>query len=350
MRILHITNHVLEIGNGIVNVAVDLACAQSDYNHEVFFASGGGEYEDLLNDHGVKHCQMVFSKSLAALPRMLYNLHKIIKITQPDIVHAHMMTGALIAKILRFRGNYKLVTHIHNEFQRSARLMGIGNAVIAVSEAVADSMQLRGIPSRKLHVIRNGVIGSPRVSAVVPIKLEYPAIITVAGLYERKGIRDLILAFDRLPESIHAHLYIIGEGPDRVIFENLAMQSNRVSKIHFEGFKRQPQAYLREATIFVLASRKDPFPLVLLEAREYGCPIIASNTDGIPEALEHGVAGYLVPVRDAVALSDRIQFLLEHKLSRENLGRRARENMEQYTVKRMVDQVINLYNNILITR
>lgn len=52
MRILHITNHVLEVGNGIVNVAVDLACSQSALGHDVFYASGGGEYERLLDCHG----------------------------------------------------------------------------------------------------------------------------------------------------------------------------------------------------------------------------------------------------------------------------------------------------------
>jgi hypothetical protein len=55
MRILHITNHVQKIGNGIVNVAVDLACLQAKSGFDIAVASAGGEYEQLLADHGVEH-------------------------------------------------------------------------------------------------------------------------------------------------------------------------------------------------------------------------------------------------------------------------------------------------------
>ena len=112
MRILHITNHVLEVGNGIVNVAVDLACSQSALGHDVFYASGGGEYERLLDCHGVKHHSMSFSKSLIGFPKMLVNLEWVIQQTRPDIIHAHMMTGALLAKLLRIRRRYRLITHV----------------------------------------------------------------------------------------------------------------------------------------------------------------------------------------------------------------------------------------------
>ena len=164
MRILHITNHAMEIGNGIVNVAVDLACTQSDSGHQVFYASNGGEYENLLNFHGVQHHQIKLRKSLFGLPQLWVDFRRIIRATRPDIVHAHMMTGAIIGKISRPGFGYKLVTHVHNEFQRSARLMGVGDAVIAVSEAVSVSMQNRGIPALRYHeyhtVYRHGHIPS----------------------------------------------------------------------------------------------------------------------------------------------------------------------------------------------
>lgn len=347
MRILHITNHVLEIGNGIVNVAVDLACTQSAMGHEVFFASGGGEYENLLNQHGVKHRSMGFSKSLLRTPKMMVNLERIMSEARPDVVHAHMMTGALLSKLLRFGRRYRLVTHIHNEFQKSARVMSVGDAVIAVSAAVSRSMAERGIPAKKLQVIRNGTIHSPRVRAVEAKTLLHPAIVTVAGMYERKGIRDLIEAFTDLPGETPGHLYLVGEGPDRGVFEELAQKSARKDQIHFEGFQPQPQSYLKSADIFVLASRKDPFPLVIPEARENACAIIASEVDGIPEALEGGEAGQMYRAGDVRALTDYLnQFLCDHDL-RKQFSQRAHTHIDWLTVQRMTDETLALYEKAL---
>lgn len=347
MRILHITNHVLEVGNGIVNVAVDLACSQSALGHEVFYASGGGEYERLLNIHGVNHYSMNFSKSMFSLPKMLINLERIIHQTRPDVVHAHMMTGALLAKLLQLRRRYRLITHVHNEFQKSARIMSVGDAVIAVSDAVCQSMAERGIPARKLCVIRNGTINSPRMQKVEAKPLLHPAIVTVAGMYERKGIRDLIAAFAGLPEGLPGYLYIVGEGPDRSVFEELARKSSRNDHIYFEGFQPQPQSYLKSADIFVLASRKDPFPLVIPEARENACAIIASDVDGIPEALEGGKAGQLFAVGDVTALSDHLhRFLCDPDL-REKFAERACMGIEWLTVQRMTQETLELYQRVL---
>ena len=347
MRILHITNHVMEIGNGIVNVAVDLACTQSDGGHQVFYASNGGEYESLLNSHGVQHHQIKLRKSLFGLPQLWVDFRQIIRATRPDIVHAHMMTGAVISRISRPGFGYKLVTHVHNEFQRSARLMGVGDAVIAVSEAVSASMRNRGIPALRLHVIRNGTINSPRVSLAQPKTLNHPAIVTVAGMYERKGIRDLIGAFASLPSHVQAHLYLVGEGPDRAAFEGAAAQSGRAAFIHFEGFQRQPQAYMQDADIFVLASHKEPCALVLSEARELGCAIVATRVGGIPEVLEHGHAGLLFPVGDVSALTTLLLRLIESPEECDRLRNRAQENLQCLTVGRMTGEVLKLYRDML---
>jgi hypothetical protein len=77
------------------------------------------------------------------------------------MVHAHMMTGVVLARALRVGFGYAVVSTVHNEFQRSAVLMGCADRVIAVSKAVAQSMARRGIPQNKLRVVNNGTLGSP---------------------------------------------------------------------------------------------------------------------------------------------------------------------------------------------
>ena len=73
-----------------------------------------------------------------------------------------------------------------------------------------------------------------------------------------------------------------------------------------------PFPFLLGADIFVLPSHADPAPLVLSEAREAGCAIVATDVDGIPELLEHGKAGILVPVREPATLSEVLCSLVEN--------------------------------------
>jgi glycosyltransferase involved in cell wall biosynthesis len=351
MKILHISNHVLNIGNGIVNVEIDLACIQAQAAHSVAIASAGGQYESLLNEFDVQHFLLDQQRTPLNILKSSFKYRKIIQEFQPDIVHAHMMTGIVLGKALKSGFHYRLISTVHNEFQRSANLMGLADHVIAVSDAVATSMKQRGIPAQKLHVVRNGTLGSPRTRPIhqyEPLPLHRPAITTVAGMYQRKGIHELIQAFIQIAHQFpSAHLYLVGDGPDRTTFETEANQSPFADRIHFEKFQPEPQRYLRSTDIFVLASHKDPSPLVIPEAREAGCAIIASHVDGIPEALDHGQAGYLVPPKSIDKLAQALTELLsdEQKLSRQK--QQAQTNLDYLNVSRVHNETMTVYQKAL---
>jgi glycosyltransferase involved in cell wall biosynthesis len=350
MRILHILNHVQEIGNGIVNVAVDSACLQAKNGHQVAVASGGGEYEKLLASYGVKHWQLDQTRTPINLIRAARIYRGIIQEFQPDIVHAHMMTGVVIAKFLKANSHYTLVSTVHNEFQRSAILMGLADRVIAVSKAVAESMARRGIPQSKLRVISNGTLGSVRsgnIQDYQPLELKRPAIVTVAGMYQRKGISELIDAFTQIAAQFPtAHLYIVGNGPDKQTFAEKAKNTPYHDRIHFVGFQPEPQRYLLAADIFVLASHRDPSPLVIPEAREAGCAIVASDVDGIPEALDHGEAGILVPAKNSQALANALAQLLKNPHVLSQWQKQAQQNLERLTVGRVNQETLAVYSHI----
>lgn len=347
MRVLHILNHVLEVGNGIVNVAVDLACLQAQAGYKVGVASAGGEYESLLMDYGVKHFQLDQTRRPINLIKATIGYRTIIKEFKPDLVHAHMMTGVVMASTLRAGSRYALVSTVHNEFQRNAVLMGLADRVIAVSQAVAESMMRRGISKNKLRVVNNGTLGSPRtqkLEAYVPMSLQSPAIVTVAGMYKRKGIAELIDAFGQIASDFPtAHLYLVGDGPDRQLFEAQASKTLAFDRIHFERFQPQPQRYLLATDIFVLASHRDPSPLVIPEAREAGCAIIASNVDGIPEALDTGRAGLLIPPADSQALATAIAQLLGNADLLWEWKERAKNNLDYLSVQRVHEENLAVY-------
>ncbi len=353
MRILHVLNHIQKIGNGIVNVAIDLACLQAQAGHQVAVASGGGEFETLLADYGVEHFKFEQRRRPVTLLRAVPRFWAIVETFEPEIIHTHMMTGVVLAKLLRGRANYTIVSTVHNEFQRSATLMGLADRVIAISHAVAVSMQQRGISPSKLRVVFNGTLGSPRcrpLSEIEPLPLHRAAITTVAGMFHRKGITTLIDAFTematRLPE-VSTHLYLVGDGDDRAEFERHAQKSLVSDRIHFEGFQPEPQRYLLATDIFVLASEREPFGLVLSEAREAGCAIVATHVDGIPEVLEGGKAGLLVPPNDVSALSKTLIQLLSSPRQLEVWRQRAPQNLGWLSVRRVHQETLAVYEGAL---
>lgn len=351
MRILHITNHVQKIGNGIVNVAVDLACLQAQNGDEVAVASAGGEYETLLASYGARHFHLDQSRQPLNIMKAVWRLQEIIQNFQPDIVHAHMMTGVVLAGIWKNSSNYSLVSTVHNEFQRSAILMGLADRVIAVSRAVSDAMVRRGIPKSKLKIVSNGTLGSPRhrqLSNYQPLPLHSPAITTVAGMYSRKGIAELIAAFTKIAaEFPQAHLYLVGDGPDRQMFERMAQNTSFKHRIHFEGFQPEPQRYMLASDIFVLASHCESFGLVLTEAREASCAIIASNVDGIPETLDNGQAGLLVPPKDSQTLADVLSQLLRDPTQLYKWKSRAPQNLERFHADRVNEETLAVYRELV---
>ena len=353
MRILHILNHAKASGNGIVNVAVDLACLQANAGHQVGVASAGGAYEDLLAQHGVKHYQLNQTRQPVNLVKAAWRYRAIVQAWRPDIVHAHMMTGVILARVLRVGARYALVSTVHNEFQPSSTLMGWADRVIAVSHAVAQSMARRGISEKKMRVVANGPLGSPRTQPLQdysPMPLNRPAIATVAGMNRRKGIAELIDAFTQIAANFpKAHLYLVGDGPDRTAFEAQARRTGAAERIHFEGFQPEPQRYLIATDIFVLASHSEPFGLVIPEAREASCAIVATNVDGIPEALDNGRAGLLVPPLDKTALAAAIEQLLRTPKDLHKWREQAHHNLEWLTATRVHEETIAVYRDLIST-
>ncbi|MBX9928896.1 MAG: glycosyltransferase family 4 protein [Gemmatimonadaceae bacterium] len=350
MRIVHVLNHVRQIGNGIVNITVDLACAQAAAGHEVTVVSMGGEFAALLEARGVRHVRIDQTRR----PRTLWRAHRafgrLLRDVSPDIVHVHMVTALILVMLHRPFARWRVVASVHNEFQRSSNLMGWADRVIAMSTDGVERLVARGIARAKLTSIRNAVLGGVRdpSAATTRAQLVHPAIVTVSGVYERKGIGDLIAAFTRIaPTHPDTHCYIVGDGPDRARYEAEVSASPVADRVHFEGFRADAGSYLRAADLFVLASHAEAGGLVLGEARAAGCAIIATGIDGTPELLDQGRAGILVPVKDSTALAATIDRLLRDPEERERWRAAARTGLDDLSILRQHREVITVYETAL---
>ena len=273
-------------------------------------------------------------------------LIRLVRQWRPDVLHAHMMTSALLAwPACRIYG-VPFVTTVHNEFEKSSIVMGIGSRVIAVSGAVGRSMVQRGVPGRRLRVVLNGTIGAARLANAdrTPQRLGSPSIIFVGGLHPRKGVTDLLHAFDAVHrENPATRLYIVGEGPHSDEYRAIAGAMDCAAAVTFTGAQSNPRSYLLGADIFVLPSHADPAPLVVSEAREAGCAIVATEVDGIPEMLEHGEAGILVPSGDRERLAEAIGSLANDADLLQVWRQRSQINIEHLSVERMARDTLAVY-------
>jgi glycosyltransferase involved in cell wall biosynthesis len=351
MKILHVTNDVTDQGNGIVNAAIDLTAAQVAQGHTVAIASAGGGHEPLLRRLNIQHLPLDQSRRSAHLLKAVPTLHRYISNFKPDVVHVHSRTSLLLAWTVTRFTRHPLIAHVQNVHERASAMMRLADMVVVCSASVGRSMEKMGVPRRKIYTVLNAPLDSPRLPSLAstpPASIQHPSIVTVCGMNHRKGIAELITAFERVASQVlNAHLYLVGNGPEMELFQDQAKACRFADRIHFEGFQSRPQSYMRAADIFVLASRRESFGLVLVEARQAGCAIIASNVDGIPEALDEGAAGILFPTSNIAELADHMARLLQDNQERETWQQKALIGVERFHYTTMATGVSQIYEKLL---
>ncbi|MBI5591085.1 MAG: glycosyltransferase [Deltaproteobacteria bacterium] len=116
----------------------------------------------------------------------------------------------------------------------------------------------------------------------------------------------------------------------------------------YESDRNKLARYYQSADVYLHASHADNFPTTILEAMGCGTPVVATRIGGIPEQVEDGVTGFLVPARDAAAMTERIMRLQEDEWQRKEMGFNALQRVRKhYSLARMVDQYIDWYAEII---
>lgn len=348
MKIIHVLKHGVR-GNGSVHVAVDLACAQSDAGHSVVFAAARPHYADLLAAHGVDVVDMHEPHGPRDAPRSATQLLALARTFRPDVINAHMMSSAVLAYPISRLFRIPLVATMHNSFDKHSRLMRLGTVVVAVSAAERELLLSRGYPASKVVTIFNGAGDSPREGVKVDnAPLATPCVITLSGLHQRKAVWDVIGAFGQVSADFpNWKLNIVGWGADRPRLEDQVAELGLTEVVHFLGSTPTPRPWLEQADIFATATLADPCPLTVMEARVAGCAIVATAVGGIPETLEDGNAGSLVPTHDPSAMAESFRRLMADPIELKTWQARALEGSEFFMVRRMSDDYLKLYKGLL---
>lgn len=188
--------------------------------------------------------------------------------------------------------------------------------IIAVSQALKDSLVRLGVPAARIEVLRNGVdldFFKPveREAVRARLGMTRKTLLSVGNLLAFKGHGLAIWALSFLPQC---DLIVIGDGPDRMAFEALARDSGLGERVRFVG--SVPQAELREyygaADALVLASSREGWPNVLLEAMACGTPVVATDVGGVSEVVAAPEAGLIIEERSATAVVGALRRLFDN--------------------------------------
>jgi glycosyltransferase involved in cell wall biosynthesis len=243
-----------------------------------------------------------------------------------------------------------MVTTVHNSFDKHSFLMRLGKIVVAVSDAERRLLLSRGYPADSLVTVLNGAVGSPREALQTShaVRLAQPCVATLSGLHARKAVGDVILAFaEVLPEFPEWHLNIIGDGPDRERLEQMIIERGLEESVHLVGSTLTPRPLLEQSSIFASASLQEPFGLSIAEARASGCAVVATAVGGIPEVLERGRAGQLVPASDPSAMAAALRTLMKDRATLASWRARAVEGADFFTVERMANDYMSVYESVI---
>lgn len=249
--------------------------------------------------------------------------------------------GRLTGRLNVFFGGYDLSRRsVWERFRRDyVRLACAGARLLPVCEFFRRRLLEEGCPPESVIVHRFAVdltrfaFRRPR-----PVS-DPPRLFSVARLVEKKGLDTALLALARLRDrGVTLRYRIAGEGPEREKLQALSRRLGLERQVEFLGAvpNEVVARELAAADVFTLPSQTaadgdmEGIPVSLMEAMATGVPVVSTYHSGIPELIEDGVSGFLVPERDAEALADRLLRCLEASDDeREALRRAARKRVEE---------------------
>lgn len=296
-------------------------------------------------------------------------LMDIFKRRQPDIFHVHAgigWEGLSSAAIARMAGVPIVLRTEHlpylltNPGQRARYRRGLAHLdhIICVSAAARDSFIKTGVPPSLMSVVRNGipetieVCGRETARVKLGMAAETPVLLTVGRLTEQKNHRLLIEAIPAvLEQAPNTQVLLVGTGP----LESALRRAVRARKLHetvrFLGQRDDVPDLMAAADVFVLPSRFEGHPLVVLEAMRAGLPVVATNVCGTAEAVQDGRTGLLLTSGDPAALAGALRLMLAQPAWARRLGAEGRKRARRhFGAARMASQTLDLYCELLGAR
>lgn len=304
-------------------------------------------------------------------PRALFRLIMILRRFRPTVVHGHMIHANLLARIARFFSDVPvLVCTAHSVNERGRQGGRTRDMAYRLTDPMCDLttqicqagmdryVKIGATPKDKIRFVPNGINVDrfyPDMNARVRVRGElrideHFVWLAVGSFQDVKDHTNLIRAFGQARAvQANALLLLVGDGPLRPDIEKLVESLGLAECVRFLGNRMDIPEIMNAADAYVMSSKWEGMPIVLLEASATGLPILATWVGGIPEVVQDGISGMLVPAQDSDALASGMMFMMglqTHDLKR--MGQSGRDFMKScYSLSAVVDQWEMLYDELL---
>lgn len=365
--IMHLTDNLGHPG-GVEVFISSMMSALSGRVESVYYNTADGRFcrnaEDVLN----------YSANSRPATAGLHRLCRITQESQPDIIHMHWPTAMVHGHFARLlcRSSAKTVAHFHgmvgeptniNSLLHPRRLLRHrmqSHIIRRCASVISCSHANAGAAADHWHLSPDCVRVLPNPVDVQMWSSAEPdtsfrenvgagpndILFTFVGrLGPVKGLDVLCEAVGLIGEDVNLRVAIIGPG-DRHQFDSHLTRPDRIT---FAGPVEHHDlaGLLKASDAFVLPSRWEGLPIVILEAMAAGLPVVATDVGGVAEAVEDGVTGIVVPAEDPDALALALERLAQSPQQRAEMGHNARQRAERFDLRVVAERLSDIYNGIL---
>ena len=360
-------------GSGVV--ATELGKALAEKGHELHFITYStparmGSLKSNLFYHEVRVSDYpLFDYQ----PYELVLTSKMVEVTLAhdlDLLHVHYAiphaSAAVLARdILQAQGiRIPVVTTLHGTditllgrepaFEPViSHAINKSDAVTAVSESLRkDTLKLFGV-ERAIQVVNNFICTQHFERAADEVFRKSiapngePIITHISNFRPVKRVQDVLETFIRIRKVIPAKLLLVGDGPERSRIEKMAMDQGVDDDIICIGKIKNPVEPLLISDLFLLPSETESFGLAALEALAAGVPVVASDSGGIPEVVDHGRSGFLAPVGDVQQMAKYALQLLENPEQMTKAKKMAKARASDFQIQKILPVYEGIYQRLM---
>ncbi|WP_353635039.1 glycosyltransferase family 4 protein [Halobacterium sp. NMX12-1] len=364
-RVFHLITRLLKGGAEAKTIAT--VQGLDDY---AFTVGYGAEYDqeqvDLLERDGIETKRFPLIRHynpVTTVPAVL-SLAQYLRRENFDIVHTHSTEAGIIGRFAAALAGVPNVVHtVHGVPFADDRSDSLNRFVLACerqaatytdrivtnADVIADDYLERGIGRPEQYTtVYSGVDLDAFADAQPADDLpgERPRVVMVGRLADGKGHEVLLDAVESLGD-FQGSVCIVGDGPLYGSLVAAVEDRGLAEDVFLTGFRDDIPRVLAASDVLVLPSFREGTPRVITEAMASGLPVVATDIAGIPEQVEDGENGYLIPTGDSDALADRLERLLADEELREQMGVRGLKRADRFSVATMVDELDEVYQELL---
>lgn len=310
--------------------------------------------------------------------KALFNIYKVIKKNQYDIVHTHIAKAGVLGRLAAKIAGVPYIVHgIHgitfpktiNPFLRFLfksieKFCGrFTDVFIPVGEDIKQKYLNAGIGKpEQYYTIYSGMeldrfykAGNYSKDKINKIKNELGitedeiVVGNVSKIQKRKGYKYYLEVANKLVKQYkNVKFLIVGSGPHEHEIKRQTKEMKLNENVIFTGYRTDVENMFAIFDIKVLTSLWEGLPRVLVQAAAVGKPIVSFDVDGVWEIVENGKNGFIVPMKDIDAMTEKIKILIENETLRKKMGQFSREKVSNlWSVEKMVDSIDKVYQNLI---